>query len=393
MKKKRCDVQTCKAKRVGFAFPLGVPYLERMLTGVLDYTRVQGDWVITRMHEQFGNPLEQLAAWDGDGAIVAIWSGPNITTALELKIPVVNVVGHQDEATIPTLRMDHEEAGRMAARHLIQQHFSRFGFYGSKGAFFSQARAAGFTETIRQAGFPCSLLETWRGNTNKTRQQLEHWIKTLTPPVAVMACTDLRAWALADTCQRIGLKVPDDVAIIGVDNDPTACNFCTPPLTSISRNDHELGWRAAELLDKLMSGQPAPAAPILIQPDGVVQRQSTDTLGIDDPVVASCVQYAREHLDEPFGAERLDEHAGLSRRQLEYRFHKCFGTTPYAIISKLRVERAMIKLKASNALSLSDIAAACGFSDLRHFRHSFERITGQSPAQFREENAVAAPPG
>jgi LacI family transcriptional regulator len=198
-----------------------------------------------------------------------------------------------------------------------------------------------------------------------------------------LASTDLRAAMVLDACQRLGLRVPEQVAVIGVDNDVVACELCQPSLSSVSRNDWLVGWEAARLLDALISGATPARTVIRIPPDGVVARRSTDTLAIEDPVVSAAVRYLREHLHEPFGVERLLEQTGLSRRRLEQRFRQCLGRSPYAFITDQRVERAKQLLATPHKTTLRAVASACGFAEPRRLRLAFQRLTGMSPSQFR----------
>jgi LacI family transcriptional regulator len=188
---------------------------------------------------------------------------------------------------------------------------------------------------------------------------------------------------LSEACTMIGLRVPEDVAIVGVDNDPIACEFCIPQLTSVSRNDREVGWQAANLLSQLLEGKRSSKLPILIPPDRVVARRSTDTLVIEDAEVARIVQQVRDHLNEVFGVERILRLSPLSRRQLEQRFRRSVGSSPYAFLNELRVERAKLMLAQSHKRALTTVASECGFSELRRFRMVFRRMTKLSPAEYR----------
>lgn len=171
-----------------------------------------------------------------------------------------------------------------------------------------------------------------------------------------------------------------------MDNDPVASGFCRPPLSSVSRNDHEVGIAAASLLDSLMRGEPAPDSPIILPPGGVVARASTESHGLDDPEIAAVTRMVRSRLNEPFGVEEMLAHTTLSRRRLEQRFHQTMGCSPSAFLNEQRVNRAKQLLAEPNALSLTEIASACGFTELRRFRIIFEKLTGLSPAAFRSSH-------
>ncbi len=381
-------MKTQPKRRVVLAFPISLAFIERQLQGIADYARRAGPWNLTRMPEIQSTSLGWLRHWHGDGAIVLVTTPEDAQIARGLPFPVVNMAGHLAHPGVPTVMVDHKAIGRVAAEHLLERRFRHFGYYGTSGKWYSNQRRAGFVETVRQARGSCAVLQAANLPGARTRwtdqqEELERWLSALPTPVGIMASNDPRAGMVLDACLALGRRVPEEVAIVGVDNDPVACEYCAVPLSSVARKDREVGERAAALLDDLMRGERAPAKAILLPPAGVVLRSSTDTLAIDDPHVAAAHGYIQAHLSEPFGVERVLEASQLSRRRLEQRFRECLGKTPYAFISEQRVEHAKRLLAQRASLRLTRIAVACGFSDLRHFRLVFRRLAGTTPAQYR----------
>ncbi|MGA2175115.1 MAG: DNA-binding transcriptional regulator [Verrucomicrobiota bacterium] len=375
-------------RRIALAFPLGMAFTESLFRGIVDFARQQGGWAFTRLPERLDPSIGWLRHWPGDGAFVLITNRADARIARSLPMPVVNLACYLADASIPTVTVNHKTIGHIAAEHLLERRFKRFAYYGAGGLLYSELRREGFQAAVAAKGNPCDVLETGTlaepGHKWKDQiEELASWLTRLQRPVGIMADTDLRANMVLEACAQAGLHVPKDIAVIGVDDDPTICEFCVPPLSSVSRNGWEVGRRAAMLLDHLIRGGRRSEGPILIPPDGVVLRRSTDTLAIEDSHVAAAVQYIRQHLDEPFGVERIIRQAALSRRSLEQRFRKSFGSTPSAAINELRVERAKQLLAAPSRQSLTNTAAACGFTGLRHFRLVFRRIAGMTPAKFR----------
>jgi len=374
--------------RVALAFPAGLGFIERIVQGIVSFARGQGGWSFMRLPEVMGASPEWLRNWPGDGAFVLLTSEADAAIAATLPMPVVNLASHLDKVAVPSVTVDQRAIGEAAARHFLDRRFHRFGFYGLEGKTYSRERERGFTETLTKAGLGCSVLKATNLAENPGRwvdqqAQLVAWLRQIKTPAAIMAVTDLRANMVIEACHKMGRRVPDDFAVIGVDNDPVACGFCRPPLSSVSRNDYEVGIAAARLLDALMRGNPAPDSPIMLPPDRVVARTSTECHGIDDPEIAAVVRMVRTRLNEPFGVEEMLAHTTLSRRRLEQRFYQAMDCTPSVFINEQRVNRAKQLLADPTDQSLTQIAAACGFTELRRFRIVFEKLTGQSPASFR----------
>jgi LacI family transcriptional regulator len=388
-------VERSKTKHVALAFPLAVPHLALFMDGVVSYARQSADWTFTvspasfsGFPETFTMAVESLANWSGDGAITVITSRSKAACAAKLGIPVINLSGTLRESPIPRIMVDHHAIGVLAAEHLIGRGLKNFAYYGVKDPWYARLRHEGFVRRVSAAGRSCSVFEA--KSRRSVRQPLDHetgalsrWLKSLETPVGLFAVHDYRARLAMEECRRAGLVIPHDVAIVGVDNDPVICEFSQPSLTSISRSGRQLGYEAAALLDRLMAGESPPSGDTLIEPDGVVARESTDTLAVDDPYVSTAMRFVHDHLEEVFGVERLVKVAAVSRRRLEKGFRQSLGQTPHDFICQTRINRAKELLSAEGRVLMRDAAAACGFPDVRRFRVVFQRLTGTSPTAFR----------
>jgi LacI family transcriptional regulator len=361
--------------------------MERLLIGVATHARTAG-WTFLRMPERIDPGLDWLSGWSGDGVIAAIMSPRDELFARTLRMPLVNVVAHLPDSRLPQVTLDHAAIGRLAAEHLINRRFQHFAFYGVGGRVYHALRRDAFSATIAASGGTCSLYETTAGTAKAWamhQRRLAAWLRGLVRPVGIFACTDERAVELLSLCRDIGLRVPDEVAVIGVDDDPVLCEFAQPTLTSVARDDVAVGIAAAHLLDQLMHGRSAPAAPVRIPPVGVVERRSTATMIVDHPHLATLLARIDKHLHEPFNITELITGTPLSRRRIEGLFQSELGCSPHRYILGQRVARAKHLLMHPDRLTLTQVAARCGFSDLRHFRQAFLRLVGRSPAEMRAE--------
>ncbi len=389
-------------RRVALAYPVAVPWMALFMRGVADYADRHGGWTILTSPptlagaEEYAMSIRTLRGWRGDGVIAAISTPQEARTARRLGIPVVNLSGALEKTGLPRVMIDHYTIGRLAAEHLLQRGFRNLAYCGTKGLLYSQLRAEGFAHVARAAGASCTTLETpghFRSGTTWQRHTapLERWLQRLKLPVGVLAIHDYRARVIVELCHALGLNVSSEVAVVGVDNDPTVCEFCRPTLTSVSRNAWRNGYEAAAMLDVLMSGKSPPRRDVLIAPDGVVARQSTATVVVEDPLVAAAVQFMCDHLTERIGIVQAAEYAAISRRHLELRFRRKLGCTPMEYLWRLRVDRAKNLLAHPKRMKLDQVAKACGLNGSERLRSVFKRITGQTPMEYRRNVDFAAP--
>jgi len=387
------DTSPSRHKHVALAFPLTVPHLALLMKGVTEYARQHGGWTFSAslsggFPETLAMSIQSLQGWPGDGVIAVIITPAEAREARALGVPVVNVAGSRGGLGLPLVMVDHRAIGRLAAEHLLDCGLRRFVYLGLQDVWYSELRRDGFTERIAEAGGTCEVYETPRRLDPRRPwhlglEEIDRCLEAIQPPVGILAVHDYRARLLVDECHRLGYNVPNDVAILGVDNDEVICEFCQPALSSVSRSGQRVGYEAAAMLDRLMAGQPAPAEPLLIPPDGVVKRKSTDVIAVYDPHVAAAVRFIHENLEQPFGVERLLKLLPISRRRLEKLFRENLGRTPYDYLCHLRVERAKELLMGRQKLRIADVAHRCGFASTQRFRLVFTRLAGMTPTAYR----------
>ena len=382
-------------KRVALAFPAAVPWMAICMQGIIDYSRRHGGWnlltsppTLTGTHE-VTLTASSLRGWPGDGIIAAISDHAEAQAAEQLNIPIVNLASTVHDLPFPRMMVDHYAIGRLAAEHLLQRGFINLGFYGFKGPWYVAERQRGFQDRATEAGVECEVLQqpmqadvelSWQ----ERLELLTAWLKRLTMPVGIFAVHDYRARILIDQCNSLGLRVPQDVAVIGTDNDTIVCEHCQPTLSSVARNPWENGYQAAAMLDRLMKGEPLEQTEVTLPPEGVVQRGSTDTVAIDDPHVRTVVSFMRNHFQEPLDIAHLAAQVPISRRLLEKRFRKLLDCTPHTYLCRLRTDQAKQLLATSPRMKIHSIAKACGFSSQDHMRLVFLRTIGLTPKAYRD---------
>ena len=220
-------------------------------------------------------------------------------------------------------------------------------------------------------------------NSDAEIESIASWLRSLPKPVAVFACYDFRGQQVLDACRRAGFAVPDEVAVLGVDNDELLCALSPPPLSSVILNPRRSGWLAAEALDLMMRGQRVPAV-THVPPLGVATRQSTDTTAVDDVQVANAVRFIRERACSGIDVSDVLRACPMSRRALEQRMKAILGRTPHAEILRVQIARAR-QLLAATSLSLPEVAEKCGFRHAEYLSVAFKRETGVAPSEYRRE--------
>lgn len=378
-------------RQIAVILDAGRSYHRKILLGIGSYANEVGNWGVYLEDR----PLEQLADlkhWRGDGILLSFLDRTVVRTAVGLRLPMVGIeaeVGWYDPASrVPYFAGDHRAIGQLGADHLLEQGFTRFAFCGyppTRMTDWSAERGAAFSERVRKRGFPCALFTDRSAAARRWSELQRHlggWLESLEKPVGLMAANDARARHVLEACRTIGARVPEDVAVLGVDNDEVVCEMTTPPLSSIEQAARTVGYQAAALLDRLMRGRRPRRIEHLVAPQGVMMRRSTNVLAVKDPDVAVALAYIRQHACDPAQVGDVVAAVQVSRSTLQARFKAVMGRTLHAEIQRVQIERAR-RLVATTDLPLKQVATAAGFVHVNYLTTVFRRHTGWTPAEYR----------
>lgn len=372
---------------IALAVRAGVPHLERVAHGIRQFAKTRTRWRFLVNPEAHDLPPVSLKGWDGDGVIALCNTGADQRVLKRLKCPVVNISGARKHSAFPRVRNDYREIGRRGAVYLRDRGFRRFGFYGVEGLWYSDEVESGMSEFAKAERIPMISLHAENpieGITrwNRGQDELERWLTQLEPPFAVMAAHDPRAAIVTRACESIGLRVPRDVAVLGVNDDTVTCETCHPQLTSIDRNGFEVGWRAAITLDRLIQGQTVDAE-YVIASGSIRERESTNALAVERPELMAALNYIENRHRGAIGVEQIADACGKSRRWLEEAFRRELNCSPSDFLQRRRVQSVVEKIRTGANSTVSRLAQECGFSGGRQLNATFLRIQGQTVKSFK----------
>lgn len=375
--------------RIGLVFDYSLAYCRGILRGIKRYAQTKESWVFTPIAPT-PDATAALKRLRPAGLVAHIFSEPLAEGLVSLKTPTVNVAGILPDLRLPRVGLDDVTIGRLAAEHLIGCGLRNFAFIGHPDHAYSVRRDRGFLAHVESAGFAVQRYHERRSQFDPRGQlwaldeRVRVWVLDLPKPVGVFACNDIWGVQLSELCRKAGLRVPDDVAMVGVDNDDLLCELARPSLSSVAVPAEQIGFEAAALLDRMLAGRKPPAEPKLLPPTGVVARQSSDLLAIEDAEVAAAVGWVRRNAHKPVGVKDVLREVPVSRRSLERRFRKILGRGVWEEIRRVHMERAK-HLLSSSAMPMSRVAEASGFTDSKHLSVVFREETGMTPTDYRRQ--------
>ncbi len=366
-------------------------YSRNLLKGIVRYSKEVGNWSFQRMPLYYrmlygeNGVVEWAKKWQAD-AIIAQLSDVNIELLNDLNIPII-VQNYRDRnKAVSNLTGDYFNTGVMAAKFFLNRGYRNFAFYGFKGAIWSRERADGYSHEIEKQEYKLAILE----NDNKDREEwsynhtvLGNWLQSLPKPVALFACDDHFALQISETCNVYNINVPDDIAILGVDNDDLLCNISDPPLSSIVLDVENGGYNAGKLLHQLITKEITEPFNIVVNPLIIERRKSTEKYAVSDKNIRTILNYIEKNYANHLSVEELVKQVPLSRRVLEKKFKEETGESLYQYIQNYRIDQ-FTRLLITTDYSLFEAALQSGFENYKNVSRIFRKYKSLSPAEYRK---------
>jgi LacI family transcriptional regulator len=384
-----------RSRRVALIYDARGAYDTKVMSGVAQYIQHSSGWnVYIEENALKDQRLPNLKAWKGDG-IIANFDNPRVAAAVvRSKLPAVGFGSgygwYSVSSDIPYFYTNNRAIAELAVDHLVSRglrHFAFCGYPKNQINGWCYERRDAFKEALASRGFSChiyqakaSLETTWVS----LQRSIGAWLRSLPKSVGILAANDIRGRQILEACRSCALRVPEDVAVLGVDNDELFCSLSSPVLSSVEQGAKHLGYEAAKLLDKLMkrASIPLKTKRFIIDPFGVITRASTEVLAIEDPHVAKSMTFIAEHYARGIGVNDVVHISGVSRSGLEKKFRARLGFTIATMIRRFQLDRARDLVLTTN-LPLKEISANLSFPSVQHMTTLFRKAYGQPPGKLR----------
>jgi LacI family transcriptional regulator len=336
--------------------------------------------------------LKWAKEWKANGIMGQFYNNSNLEILMNEGIAVVAQDFKERHTIVPNITGDYVKTGIMGAEYFLRKGYENFAFYGFKDIVWSRERAQGFEERIIKEGYTVDYFEHTRKF--KSRElwyykpsALSHWLNSLPKPIALMACDDNQAMHITEACRLNKIRIPEEVAVLGVDNDEMLCNLSDPPMSSISLDTMKAGYEAARLLHTMIRTKNQEYYDIVHEPTQIITRHSTDIYATKDMEVGKALKYIHQNIEQNLNVENVIEQVPLSRRSLEKRFLNVTGYPVYEYIFNLRIERFTQKLLETDK-SIFEIALDMGLNDSKNIARQFRQIKGCTPSEYREKYLI-----
>lgn len=388
-------------QRVALLIDTSTSWGAGLIEGIADYAKAHGrHWLFSIEPRGKYEPMMLPDTWKGHGVIARITHSRLAAQLIAAQIPAVNVSWFSyGENLIPRCTCDEAAAAEMAAKYFLENGFRQFAYCGSSlRPSYNDRLGNAFVEALAKRGHPCTVFDFERAQLSQldSEQQLHvlsDWLESLPRPVALLAFDDLQGRIVTEACAQRGLNVPDDIAVLGGEHDELSSRISSPPLSGVDQCPTDVGYRAAQMLDALMAGEPLRETNVRLQPRRIISRQSTDKVAIGDELLAEAIRYIRENFADELRIRDILHAIPVSRRALEIGFREHLGRTPREEIRRIRVQKAL-ELLCDTDWPVTKIAHACGFDRPELLTRAFRRELKATPTAFRKrmaKNGVTAP--
>ncbi len=365
-------------------------FSRRLLRGLIQYSKDNGPWIFHRLPSYYKalygkeGIVDWAKEWGAD-AIIAQWDQEETDILMKLDIPVI-LQNYKDRSSyFSNLTGNYIATGAMAAQYFIKKRFRNFAFYGNKDVVWSRERAEGFRREIEREGANYYYFETenlseeqW----SKSHIELDQWLLALPKPVALFVCDDSFALQVSELCKINNIHIPDEISLLGVDNDELICNLSDPPISSIILDVEKGGYEAGKLIHQLIKKEKNEPFNIVINPTRIEGRLSSEKYNIENKYILKVVKQIENNFTSEISIDAFTRLVPLSRRNLEVKFKKELGMTIYQFILSCRVEYLAYLLLTSDR-SISDLAFESGFNEIKNVSRIFKKFKNYSPIEFR----------
>jgi len=375
-------------KRIVLLIETSRAFGRQLIMGIAHYSKLNGPWSFYKEPIGLKSSIPHLTSWKPDGIIMR----DSLITKelLKLKIPTILAVhDSQYPQNLPVIKTDSYSIAKLASEHLMEKGLKNFAFCGFDSYDWSKERRINFCRFNSKVGYKtyiyCQPKRIKKNDWENEQHHVRDWVKALPKPVGIFACNDDRGQDILEVCKLLNLKVPEDVAVMGVDNDPMVCNISDPPLTSIALNVESAGYQAAKLIDDMIDKKNIYGKQIIVTPSYVVQRQSSDIFAVDDISVAQAISFIKNNARNKILVEDVVKAVNSNRRTLERRFRRAIHRSIVEEIKYTRIE-LISKLLIESDFSISQITSFFNFTDVEHISRYFKREKGIGLRAFRKNN-------
>jgi len=386
--------------RIAVLMNTGSTFERELLRGFTRYSHTYSPWsyypasTLLGKRKSARDILKQVSKWRPDGIITRFTDC--LEDLIEMDLPTVLASWPVDHVLTPKIAFIHGDyyaVGKMAADHLVNLGFRHFAYCGYADLYWSELRGDTFGQFLAEHGHDCSVYRQPRSNAlqywDKEQHYLTRWLQSLPKPVAILACNDMRGQHVIEACKLLGLSIPFEVSILGVENDELICETSTPTLSSIARNSERAGYDAAKTLNDLMKGTADIPNNIIVHPTHVVDRISTEYMAVRDNDLVDALRFIRFNTNNPIQVDDVVHETHVSRRVLESKFRKFVKRSINQEIRRVRVD-SIAQMLVDTEMNMLEIAHASGFNSVDHIARYFRQEKNMSPREYRKQYAVVS---